>query len=344
MEGLMKAVETIEKMYLECLHTTYDGEKVDAVEDESSITFGKESREALGQSYKVIDPTNRIIYNPVRKFSIFQVLGHFLWVMNGDNKLENVAYYNPKAAPLSDDGKTHRAAYGERLIHCGGCHSTKNGLNQIEAVVAKLKEDPQTRRAIATIYDPNLDSTIMDTHDFPCTLGYQFLIRNGKLDMVCFMRSQNVLFVMPYDTFLNTMLQEYVARRVGLEIGDYYHMGSSFHIFEKDVKFAEAVIDSHVTNGLAMERMPDDVDNGLKYVLGYEKRIRESTKKGKYLKIWQEEIDHHGTYWGDMIRMLLLHSVEKLISEASVDLPQGDDLIEITENLHVSYKKALEIL
>ncbi|MDP7194891.1 MAG: thymidylate synthase, partial [SAR202 cluster bacterium] len=218
--------------------------------------------------------------------------------------------------------------------------------DQLKNVITRLKMDLQSRRAFATIYNPVIDSCCMQTNDFPCTIGYQFLIRNNKLDMICFMRSQSVLFVMPYDVFINTMLQEYMAKRLGVEIGNYYHTGGSFHFFENETKFAEKIIEADyiIPENFSMPKMYDNVLDGLNHVLEHETLIRESAVAGSYIHLPDDHADEYGKYWGDIIRLLEIYAIDKIEKDISEHIRKTYERKVLIKKLHPTYQAALEIL
>jgi len=82
--------------------------------------------------------------------------------------------------------------------------------------------------------------------DIPCTVSWQFLIRNNALDMVCTMRSNDVWLGMPYDVFVNTTIQAFLAHKLDVQLGRYYHQVGSLHLYDRNAKAAyEAIEDKY---------------------------------------------------------------------------------------------------
>lgn len=126
---------------------------------------------------------------------------------------------------LEPDGHFH-GSYGSRVRY------------QVANVVHKLKEDPETRQAVATLWDPVLDN-LADKKDYPCTVMLHFEItRRDTLAMTVVMRSNDVWLGLPYDMFQFTQLQCTVARALGIEPGRYRHVTMSMHIYDEDVSKA----------------------------------------------------------------------------------------------------------
>lgn len=142
-----------------------------------------------------------------------------------------------KASPnfhqfAEQDGSFH-GAYGNRIRH--------QALN----VVTKLREDPDSRQAIITLWDPVLDN-VPGKKDYPCTVALQFSVAaDGALDMTTFMRSNDVWRGLPYDMFQFTQLQMSIANALTLSYGSYTHIAASLHLYEENVDAAKHL---HATN------------------------------------------------------------------------------------------------
>lgn len=102
-------------------------------------------------------------------------------------------------------------------------------------VIDALKKDPFTRRAFLPIIDiVDDDSNIFDVR-FPCSLGYHFLYRQGKLNMTYLLRSSDYFEHLPNDLWLAHRLQCHVAEATGLEPGNFCHWIGSLHCFTDKV-------------------------------------------------------------------------------------------------------------
>lgn len=119
-----------------------------------------------------------------------------------------------------DDGRFY-GAYGDRIK------------NQVRHVIRKLKEDPDTRQAVATLWDRKLDNA-PGKHDYPCTTALFFNIRRGRLNLHVTMRSNDVWLGLAYDAFMFTQLQLTVAHCLRVEPGEYRHHAVSLHLYERD--------------------------------------------------------------------------------------------------------------
>jgi thymidylate synthase len=194
-------------------------------------------------------PWRREVLTPGRKCNIAAQIAETVWVLAGRNDVEWLAHYLPRALDYSDDGKTWRGGYGPRLRNF-------HGVDQLDHVINLLRENPDTRRAVATIYDPQLDST--PSKDIPCNNWLSFLIRDGKLDLHVAVRSNDAMWGWSgINTFEWSVLQEIVAELVGVEIGGLHFSVTSFHIYEKHwERAAEIVKESQRTERVLARESP----------------------------------------------------------------------------------------
>lgn len=236
-----------------CIYLLKNGEK--------SSPRNMNTQEVEGAIIKVKNPRSRILNNKLRKVSIPFAIGEWLWHMEGRDDLEMIQYYAPSYDKYSDDGKTLNGAYGPRI---------KKSLLKIVEI---LRNDPDSRRAVVPIYGK--ENAGLNSKDIPCTIGFQFLIRNNKLDMIVNMRSNDIFLGFPYDTFNFTMWQEYVACKLNIEIGTYTHIANSLHFYEKDrEKIVKASLAEEVEEN-KMEPMPIyDIENQLLMLYEIEEKIR----------------------------------------------------------------------
>lgn len=176
---------------------------------------------------EIAHPSLERFHLPYRKMSKKYCEAELKWYWSGDNSCETIGQYAKMWLRLTDDGKTNNSAYGYILFK-------KYGFNQLEQIISLLKKDPNTRRALLNISDPTIDR--INTKDMQCTVGIDFLNRDGELDMTVVMRSNDVFFGFPYDCVFFMSIQKYVAKRLGLRVGKYVHHSISMHMYERDIQ------------------------------------------------------------------------------------------------------------
>ena len=131
---------------------------------------------------------------------------------------------------LDDDGFIY--TYSERL-------QNYQGRNQLIDIVNRLKQDMGGNRAVAVTFNPFVDN---ERDDIPCLQLIQALVRNDKLILSVYFRSNDLYGAFPSNMMFLTYLGMKIANELDVKF-DYidYHC-SSLHIYETDYKQALKVI------------------------------------------------------------------------------------------------------
>lgn len=129
----------------------------------------------------------------------------------------------------------------DEFLHDGKFGYTYNELiwnnDQFTKIVNRLKEDPDSRQLWISLWDPTRDPDLLGgVSRVPCSLGYAFQVREGKLNMHYVMRSCDFSTHFANDVYLAIKLLEYVAELTGYEVGNFTHTVFSLHIYKKDLK------------------------------------------------------------------------------------------------------------
>lgn len=199
---------------------------------------GHKTREIPAWVGELTDPRARCCALPGRGWDPSFCLAEWLWYMRGSDNVEEISFWAPQYANYSDDGKRLRGAYGPRIM----------GKNCLASVVDKIKKDRDTRQAIVSVYD-NSDLAV-ESKDVPCTLSWAFCVRDDALEMTAMMRSNDLFTGLPNDVFSFTMIQEMVARKIGIEPGAYRHFDVSLHAYERNFERIRA----YSSSGLYVSR------------------------------------------------------------------------------------------
>lgn len=172
------------------------------------------------------DPTKNIMKNKLRNLSMRYAIGEMLWYMSANNSLKEIQKYTKGWDRMSDDGKVVNSNYGY-------CIKKKFGFNQWACVRNELKRNNQTRRAVIHIKDAKYFES--KEKDINCTVCLQFFIRDNKLYMTTYMRSNDIWMGFPYDVFQFTNMQVLMSMELGVDLGTYTHIAGSLHLYERDV-------------------------------------------------------------------------------------------------------------
>ncbi len=187
------------------------------------------TRELLGQHLILDNPNANLIVSPARKLNYPFSVAEWLWLMLGYNDVSIISAFNSQMNQFSDDGEFLAGSYGPMIVE------------QLPYIYKTLTADPTSRQAVMTLWRPRP----MTSKDVPCTVSFQFLVRNDRLTMLTTMRSNDLWLGFPYDVFSFTQLQRYIAFRLGYQVGRYHHFAGSLHLYDRDIEKAEAVLHEH---------------------------------------------------------------------------------------------------
>lgn len=190
------------------------------------------TRELTNVQITLQNPLHREILVPRRKASLRAQVAETMWVLAGRNDVEWLSRYLPRAADFSDDGETWRAGYGPRLRDWqADLSSSGQGTDQLANIVELLKRDPETRRAVISLWDPAADVT--DSKDIPCNNWLHFLPRDGVLNLTVSTRSNDLIWGWSgINQFEWSVLLQVVAHLTGLKVGKVVYNITSLHIYE----------------------------------------------------------------------------------------------------------------
>jgi hypothetical protein len=169
-------------------------------------------------------PTERVLFAAVRDANPFFHFFEALWMLAGRDDVGFVAGMVKRMATFSDDGLTFHGAYGHRW-------RSFFGRDQLDAIVALLKREPDSRRAVLGMWYPETDLGSA-SKDIPCNTQCYFKLRGGELRMTITCRSNDVIWgAYGANAVHFSMLQEYIAGRLGATVGPMYQLSDSWHIY-----------------------------------------------------------------------------------------------------------------
>ena len=138
---------------------------------------------------------------------------------------------------FSDPHTMGEAAPNTKAFWNGGILSGAYGPRirpQLDKAINRLVHDPLTRQAVVTVWDPLHDQQD-GIKDIPCTVSFNWHLRNGELHQTTHMRSNDVWWGWTYDVVMFTQLQCTLANILGAGIGTYTHVVDSLHMYTSNV-------------------------------------------------------------------------------------------------------------
>jgi thymidylate synthase len=195
---------------------------------------GEEVQEIRNRITILQRPKERCLFLPQRGNNVFAALAETFWVIAGRNDVDWLSHYLPRAKDFSDDGKHWRGGYGPRLRNWGG-------VDQLEQVKDLLLQEPLTRRAVMSLYDPGKD--FVASKDIPCNNWLHWLCRDERLHLNVAVRSNDVIWGFSgVNAFEWSILQEMMAFWAGKQQGELTFIASSFHVYQRHYSLAEKLV------------------------------------------------------------------------------------------------------
>lgn len=205
---------------------------------------GMNTRERRGVHLVLEDPHDNVIDIPARNLNHGFGIAEWLWIMTGCALSDAILPFNRKLdiAMGAPTDHTMQGAYGPKWIE------------QLPYVIDTLLDDRSSRQAVVNIWRDRP----RQSHDTPCTLSWQFFVRDEKLEMHTHMRANDVWRGLPYDIFNFTQIQRWLAATLYLPCGEYHHHVGSMHIYESDIPAAVKVLEAKSTwtgGGIPQQKM-----------------------------------------------------------------------------------------
>ena len=169
------------------------------------------------------DPLDNHITNEQRNWKLEYAEAEWQWYLSGDPNIIKLGQLYGKIPPIWE-----RMANSKGEVNSNYGYQWKRN-NQIDYVVAKLKNNPDTRHAAISIYDAK--EWEFYTKDTPCTYAVQFTIINNELCMSVYMRSNVIWYGFCNDQYQFSSLQKMIADRLSIEVGWYYHHAHNMHLY-----------------------------------------------------------------------------------------------------------------
>ena len=186
------------------------------------IDFG-DTKALFNVGFTIEDPLDNHIKNRERKWSLEYAEAEWQWYLSGDPNIIKLGQLYGKIPPI-----------WERMADSDGNVNSNYGYqwmrnNQIDYVVAKLRDNPDTMHAAISIYDAKEYNKY--AKDTPCTYAIQFTIINNKLCMSVYMRSNDIWYGFCNDQYQFSSLQKMIADRLSMDVGWYYHHAHNMHLY-----------------------------------------------------------------------------------------------------------------
>ena len=142
---------------------------------------------------------------------------------------------------IASAGRDLGPIYGWQWRHFGGTYkwnpddvsqnfeADKKGVDQMANAIETIKEDPTSRRAVVSAWNP-ADEKQMALP--PCHIMHQLLVNNGKINLIWTQRSCDMFLGVPYNIASYALLLMLYAKETGFQPGILRGELHDVHIYE----------------------------------------------------------------------------------------------------------------
>ncbi len=217
------------------------------------------TKELLHASFHIKDPRERWIHSRKPSINPAFAIAEVVWILAGRNDANFINHWNPGLPEFAGKSDKYHGAYGYRI-------RKQFGLDQLQRAYDILKNNMDSRQVILQIWDPRVD--LPDSNgkpvspDIPCNICSMPKIRNGCLEWLQIMRSNDVYRGMPYNIIQFTTIQEVLAGWLEVDVGGYHQISDSLHVYERDMlelKISDSKESKRNTDSLALTKKEFDI-------------------------------------------------------------------------------------
>jgi thymidylate synthase len=192
---------------------------------------GGSTQELLHSAFTIRDPRQRWIVERQPALNPAFAIAEVVWILRGRRDSAYLNYWNSQLPKFAGSGEEYHGAYGFRLRQ-------QFGVDQLERAYQALHHNPNGRQVVLQMWDPKAD--FPDTRgrpvnpDIPCNISSLLKIRDGRLEWMQILRSNDLFRGVPYNFIQFTSIQEVLAGWLGIELGSYNQLSDSLHLYDGD--------------------------------------------------------------------------------------------------------------
>jgi len=239
------------KQYIEALKDCYDnGIDVDSRAGKVRKSFGYQMRFNLQEGFPAVT---------TKKLAWKAVVSELIWFLEGSNDERRLAeiLYDDKRENLTNKKtiwtENAQAKYWKQNSKFDGdvgrIYGVQwrnfNGVDQLEALVDGLKNNPNSRRHILTAWNP----AELHLMSLPaCHAFSQFFVSKNKLSCQLYQRSCDMFLGVPFNIASYSLFTHLIARECNLEVGEFIHTLGDFHIYHEHFEQVKIQLSRSIKN------------------------------------------------------------------------------------------------
>jgi len=188
--------------------------------------FGHQMRFNLAEGFPLMT---------TKKLHTRSIFIELLWFLKGDT---NISYLKENGVSIWDEWADENGNLGPVYGYQWRSWPNPDGssTDQIVNLVNALKNNPNSRRHIASAWNP---SFIEDMALPPCHCLFQFYVAEGKLSCQLYQRSCDTFLGVPFNIASYALLVHMIAQVCDLEVGDFVWTGGDVHLYSNHVDQAK---------------------------------------------------------------------------------------------------------
>ena len=188
-------------------------------------------------------PWERVLFCPIRDANPFFHLFESAWMLSGTSDARWLdRYVHDFSARYAEPSGYMYGAYGKRwresfLLHPDNPKGATH--DQLELIGGILRDDPCSRRAVLTMWDPFRDLGRSSHKDYPCNTqayfrGVEHAGTGWTLHLTVCCRSNDIVWgCYGANAVHMSIMHEYVAALAGMRQGRYYQISNNWHGYQQ---------------------------------------------------------------------------------------------------------------
>jgi thymidylate synthase len=189
--------------------------------------FGAQARFDLRENFPLLT---------TKKLHLKSIIHELLWFLHGDT---NIRYLHEHGVRIWDEWANENGdlgrVYGAQWRDWRGENGVR--VDQIDAVIAQINSNPQSRRLIVSAWNPaEIDKMALP----PCHVLFQFYVQDGELSCQLYQRSADLFLGVPFNIASYSLFTLMVAQVCDLKPGEFIHTFGDLHLYRNHLEQARA--------------------------------------------------------------------------------------------------------
>ena len=213
-------MNNIEEQYLGLLSgILHGGTDGDSRAGKTRSVFGRVLKHDMSGGFPLLT-TKKIYFK--------HAVTELLWILQGRTDLaylhdHGLKYWDADYKRSGRDDNTLGPVYGSQL-------RSFNGKDQLKEILQLIKEDPSSRRIVASFWNPTaMDDMVLP----PCHYGFQISIKDDTISLFWNQRSVDMFLGLPYDIAMYGLLLQMLAEGNNLKAGTLGCFLGDCHIYHE---------------------------------------------------------------------------------------------------------------